>query len=80
MPLGYIPVIDFYFLLEKYPLVEIIALFKEKYGHIEYNTLHLLKSLVYFSDAEDDPMPKMQREVSWETVKKRLQEEVRKLV
>src|SRR3990167_404937 len=40
--------IDIYFLLEKYSLAELLSFFGEKYSHIEYNRLHLLKSLAYF--------------------------------
>lgn len=72
--------IDLYFLLEKYTLSELLSFFEQKYSHIEYNKLHLLKSLAYFDDAEADVMPKMLKDVSWDTVKEKILGETKKLV
>lgn len=71
--------IDLYFLLEKYSLVELIVFFEKKFSDIKYNKLHILKSLVYFSDAEAEPMPMMLKEVSWQKVKEKISQEVLKL-
>ena len=68
--------IDLYFLLEKYSLVELIGFFEKKFSDIKYNKLHILKSLVYFSDAEAEPMPMMLKEVSWQKVKEKISQEV----
>lgn len=70
--------IDLYFLLEKYSLVELIVFFEKKFSDIKYNKLHILKSLVYFSDAEAEPMPMMLKEVSWQKVKEKISQEVLK--
>ena len=70
--------IDLYFLLEKYSLVELISFFEKKFSDIKYNKLHILKSLVYFSDAEAEPMPMMLKEVSWQKVKEKISQEVLK--
>lgn len=51
---------------------------EQKYTNPKYNKLHLLKSLVYFNDAEGDPMPKMLKPVSWDAVKKDLRAAVEK--
>lgn len=72
--------IDLYFLLEKYSLPELLSFFEQKYSHIEYNKLHLLKSLAYFDDAEEDVMPKMLKDVSFDAVKEKILEETRKLI
>lgn len=72
--------IDLYILLEKYSLPELLTFFEQKYSHIEYNKLHLLKSLAYFEDAEEDVMPKMLKDISWDTVKEKILEETRKLI
>lgn len=72
--------IDLYFLLEKYSLQELLSFFEQKYSHIKYNKLHLLKSLAYFDDAEDDVMPKMRKDVSWDAVKEKILTETRKLI
>ena len=68
--------IDIYFLLKIYPLSELIGYFEEKYRGIEYNNLHILKSLTYFEDAESEPMPRMAQEVGWEDVKRTIQRKV----
>src|SRR3989344_9615422 len=49
--------IDLCFLLEKYSLPELLELFHRKYSQVEYNRLHLLKSLSFFDDAGLDAMP-----------------------
>lgn len=72
--------IDLYLIIkEHYSLSELISLFNKKYQKIKYNLPHLFKSLVYFADAEKDPMPKMFYELKWLEVKNFLQKEVIKL-
>ena len=72
--------IDLYFLLEKYSLLELIDFFETKYKGIKYNKLHIFKSLVYFDDAENEPMPVMTQKAEWEKIKERIGVEVRKLI
>jgi predicted nucleotidyltransferase component of viral defense system len=71
--------IDLYFLLEKYHLTELVDLFEKKYAGVTYNKLHLLKSLTYFTDAEDEPMPRMLASASWEVMKARIVSEAKSL-
>ncbi len=40
---------------------------------------HFLKSLVYFDDAEDDPMPKLHFKADWNTIKQYFTREVPKI-
>lgn len=62
--------IDLYFLCQQVkPLEEFIYLFQKKFGKYNYNIYHIIKSLVYFDDAEKDKIPKMYRDVSWLKVK-----------
>lgn len=42
----------------------------EQFGNREHSLPHFLKSLVYFVDAEDDPMPEISFVADWEGVKK----------
>lgn len=72
--------IDIFFLLKQFPMNELIGFFEKKYSHIQYNKLHILKSLTYFSEAEDEPFPKMLVDVSWEDVKETMRSETKKLV
>ncbi|MBU0619000.1 nucleotidyl transferase AbiEii/AbiGii toxin family protein [Patescibacteria group bacterium] len=62
--------IDLYFLLEKYSLETLFKKMAEKYKGIDYNQTHILKSLVYFNDAENQPSPRMHLDISWPAVKK----------
>ena len=68
--------IDLYFLLETYSLSDLIGFFEKKFKGIEYNRLHILKSLTYFEEAEDEPMPMMLKNVSWDRVKEEITKEV----
>ncbi|MFH0930023.1 MAG: nucleotidyl transferase AbiEii/AbiGii toxin family protein [Candidatus Moraniibacteriota bacterium] len=65
--------VDYYFLLKKYTLEELVGFFEQKFSQIEFNRLHLLKSLVYFEDAEDEPMPIMLQSASWEEIKSQVE-------
>ncbi len=64
--------VDLYFLLKKYSLKEILSFFDKKYQDIEYSQLHILKSLIYFQDAEQDPTPLMLKNADWDEVKREL--------
>ena len=66
--------IDLYFLLRKYSLEDLLKIFEKKYSDIKYNKVHLLKSLAFFEDAEDEPMPIMIEDIDWNEMKKELQE------
>lgn len=62
--------IDLYFMCRDFlPLREMLPLIEQKYEGVKYNFTHLLKSLVYFEDAEADPMPEMLKPVSWPDVR-----------
>ena len=53
--------------------------FPQKYGKTNYSPYHLVRSLVYFVDAEKEPMPKLLLPLSWLEVKQFFETEVRKL-
>lgn len=59
--------IDLYFLLKSYKLDDILSFYSEKYS--EGSLFLVLKSLVYFEDAEDDPMPVMLQDADWDIIK-----------
>lgn len=62
--------IDMFYILKKYSLEILIEMLKEKYPKTDYSETHILKSLIYFEDAENQPMPRMQEKISWEEIKK----------
>ena len=61
--------VDIYFLLNIFSLSELFEQYENKYGLEISNNYHLLKSLVYFEDAEKQPMPEMIKSVEWSEVK-----------
>ena len=72
--------VDLFFYLKTGGTLEgVLTLLHRRFQGVDYNTYHLLKSLVYFADAEEEPMPKMIRTAEWEGVKKALISEVRRL-
>ncbi len=72
--------IDLYFLCQKVKTVEeFLYLFHKKFGEYDYNIYHIIKSITYFEDAEQDEMPKMYAAIEWEKVKKFFNQEKPKL-
>lgn len=61
---------DLYFLLKDFTLNEMIELYEKKYP--DGSAFLVLKSLIYFEDAEGDEMPQMLMPVSWEEIKQRI--------
>lgn len=72
--------IDLYFVLKLINLKNLLKKFKKKYKGIKFNLFHLKKSLIYFEDAENEPMPKMIKKVNWEEIKKFFINEVKSLI
>ena len=68
--------IDIYELLKKYTLAELIDFFEKKYAGIRYNMLHILKSLIYFDDADGEPPPVMLRDADWDNIKQSIRQSV----
>lgn len=73
--------IDLFFILKKrdMKLEDIIDHFKIKYQKAGYNLLHVLKSLVYFDDADKDPELMMIKDVKWQAAKNFFVEQVKQL-
>lgn len=59
--------VDFYFLLKKYTIDQIINFYNTKYS--DASTYLAIKSLLYFDDADQDLPLDMIDEVNWEEVK-----------
>jgi len=70
--------IDLYFILQKISLTELFSIFAKKYKGLDYSTGHLLKSLVYFPDADKEPLPKMLAKISWPKIKKEISALIKK--
>jgi len=67
--------IDCYFLLQKFSMQELLKWYEQKYSASQLFTV--IKSLTYFEDAENDPMPDMVEPLEWSAVKDFIQETVK---
>ena len=75
--------IDLYFILNEakvLTLEEAFKLYDKKFKVLSQNKIYLLKSLVYFDNADKDKSPKMIKKVSWQKVKKFFISEQKKLI
>lgn len=68
--------IDLYMVSKRYGLGRLLEWFRNKYAQANYSIVHVLKSLTYFEDAEQDPMPDMLVPLTWQEVKQFLLSEV----
>ena len=66
--------VDFYYLLKYFHFEDLINFYVQKYSDAQLFTT--LKSLTYFDDAEQDPMPAMITTLEWEDVKSLIVAEV----
>ena len=57
-------------------LEKIVIRLKKQYPDVAHNYYHILKSLVYFVDAEDDPEPDLLINLDWSTIKKYFEKEI----
>ncbi|MDP3882661.1 MAG: nucleotidyl transferase AbiEii/AbiGii toxin family protein [Candidatus Staskawiczbacteria bacterium] len=58
------------------PLENINLKLKEQYPSVAHDYHHILKSLVYFEDAETDPEPEIYFKANWKEIKKFFKKEV----
>ena len=65
--------IDLYFLLQTFSLKEMMGFYNKKYE--DGSHFLLLKSLVYFEDAEKEEMPIMTKPTTWKKIKERILQE-----
>jgi predicted nucleotidyltransferase component of viral defense system len=64
--------IDLYFIFSKMKIISImdaLMLYDKKFKALKQNKVHILKSLVYFDDAEKDATPQMIKNIKWFEVK-----------
>ncbi len=62
--------VDLYFVAKQYGLAQVLEWFKQKYAEVKLSQRHLCKSLTWFKDADELPMPDMLVSLSWEDVKR----------
>lgn len=69
--------IDLYFLLQEYSLPFLFKKLQIKYTRTQFDQTHILKSLVYFKDADKQPSVKSLKPINWPQVKKHLISQVK---
>ena len=68
--------IDLYVAAQAHGLGQILDWFQRKFAATPYSRVHVLKSLVYFEDAEREPMPDLLVPLDWDAVKAFLTSEI----
>ena len=61
------------------PLEKTVRRLKEQYPTVAHDYNHILKSIVYFEDAESDPMPEISFPADWKKVKDFFRKEIPKI-
>lgn len=72
--------IDLFFVAREFKPIDVLILeLSIKYAGVQFNTNHILRSLCYFEDAENEPMPSMIAACDWQEVKEYFVNEVKRL-
>ena len=73
--------IDLYFIChEKFTLIDLLSYIPRKYPTVRYPSYHLLRSLGYFTDAEEDVPPRPLIEWDWNEIKEFFRSEVKEIM
>jgi len=69
--------VDFYwYCRNKESLADVLRRLPAQYPTVAHDYHHILKSFMYFADAEEDPMPKVFFHASWKEIRKYFEREV----
>jgi len=71
--------IDLYFVAQQISLDELFERCAEKFPNVRDFALQAARALVYFEDAEADPLPRMFQSVQWNRVKKFFEREIARI-
>lgn len=69
--------VDLFFIAKNLSLEQMLSLYHQKFKNAASENVHVLKSLIYFADAEDEPMPQMLTPASWEEIKSFFREKIK---
>ncbi len=69
--------VDLYNVLQSISLQKLFEAFDKKFKNITYQKTHILKSLVHFDDAEEDPDPDYIESIDWMDVKRSIANDVK---
>ena len=59
----------YWYITKREPLLNIIERVATQYPNLEHNYHHIIKSLMFFEEAEEDPEPQIFFDATWEQVK-----------
>ncbi len=65
--------------LNQESLIAVIRRLPSQYPSVAHNYHHILKSFLYFADAENDPMPQLHFKADWDEIKAYFRREVPKI-
>lgn len=71
--------VDLYYISQSCSLMQTVEWFKQKFHYKNVSVPHVLKSLVYFQDADSQPEPNMIVDYSWVTIRKYFTDQVKKI-
>ena len=66
----------YWYCMNRNPLLDIVSRVSDQYPTVNHTYHHITKSLMYFADAEEDPMPQIFFDATWREVKQYFQKEV----
>lgn len=69
----------FWYIHHHEPLIDILQRLAAQYPSVAHDYHHILKSLIYFTDADQDPLPKIYFRATWKQVKKYFEKEIPKI-
>ena len=59
----------YWYIIHREPLIDIIKRVAVQYPNLEHNYHHIIKSLIFFEEAEEDPQPQIFFDATWEAIK-----------
>ncbi|MBI2463778.1 nucleotidyl transferase AbiEii/AbiGii toxin family protein [Candidatus Peregrinibacteria bacterium] len=69
--------IDLYWYTKKHEsLINVIKKLPKQYPTVAHDYHHIIKSLIYFEDAENDPMPRLYFDTTWKSIKSYFRHEI----
>jgi hypothetical protein len=69
----------YWYALHYEPILNVVRRLSDQYPTVAHDFHHILKSMMYFEDAEIDPMPTLFFKADWKTIKAYFQTEVPKI-
>lgn len=69
----------YWYVTHREPLANVIGRVSEQYPTVAHDFHHILKALMYFDDADRDPMPKIFFNASWKNIRQYFEREVPKI-